>query len=94
VDKVADLVEQRAFKLPDLDCGGCGHESCYDLAREIVAGNGSPDDCVSLQPDTEILVDGKSVPMNPFIAGMMRSTILGMLSSLKGFKRGKIEIKL
>jgi molybdopterin-guanine dinucleotide biosynthesis protein B len=94
VDKVADLVEQKAFKLPDLDCGGCGHESCYDLAREIVAGNGSPDDCVSLQPDTEILVDGKPVPMNPFIAGMMRSTILGMLSSLKGFKKGKIEIKL
>jgi len=94
VDKVADLVERKAFKLPDLDCGGCGHERCYDLAREIVAGNGSPEDCVSLKPGTEVRVDGQRVPMNPFISGMMRSTILGMLSSLKGFKRGKIEIKL
>jgi len=43
---IADLVEQKAFKLPNLDCGDCGYERCYDLAREIVAGTGSVEDCV------------------------------------------------
>ena len=94
VDRIADLVEQRAFKLPNLDCGGCGHERCYDLAREIVAGSGSVEDCISLQPTTEVKVDGRLLPMKPFISGIVGSTILGLLSSLKGFKKGKMEISI
>ena len=94
VGKIADLVEQKAFKLPNLDCGGCGHERCYDMAREIVAGTGSVEDCVSLQPATEIKIDGQPMPMNPFISRIVRGTILGMLSSLKGFRRGKIEVSI
>jgi len=94
VGRVADLVEEKAFKLPNLDCGGCGHERCYDMAREIVAGTGSVDNCVSLQPATEVRIDGQLMPMNPFISGIVRGTILGMLSSLKGFKKGKIEISV
>ena len=94
VRKIADLVEEKAFKLPNLDCGGCGHERCYDMAREIVAGTGSVGDCTSLQPATEIRIDGRPMPMNPFISSIVRSTILGMLSPLKGFKKGKIEISI
>ncbi|MBN1976631.1 MAG: molybdopterin-guanine dinucleotide biosynthesis protein MobB [Anaerolineae bacterium] len=94
VGPIADLVEEKGFKLPNLDCGGCGHETCYGLAREIVAGSGSLEDCVSLQPATEVKVDGQPLPLNPFISGIVRSTILGMLSPLKGFKRGKIEIRI
>jgi molybdopterin-guanine dinucleotide biosynthesis protein B len=93
VGMIADLVEEKAFKLPNLDCGGCGRETCYDLAREIVGGSGSVEDCVSLQPATEVKVDGQPMPMNPFISSIVRSTILGMLSPLRGFKKGKIEIR-
>lgn len=93
VGKIADLVEQKAFKLPNLDCGGCGHERCYDLAREIVAGIGGLEECVSLQPVTEVRIDGQLMSMNPFISGMVRGTILGLLSPLKGFRKGKIEIR-
>lgn len=49
VIEIADLVERKAFKLPNLDCGDCGYERCYDLAREIVAGTGSVEDCVFAQ---------------------------------------------
>jgi molybdopterin-guanine dinucleotide biosynthesis protein B len=94
VGKIADLVEEKAFKLPNLDCGGCGHERCYDMAREIVAGSGSVEDCVSLEPATEVKIDGRPMPMNPFISGIVRGAVLGMLSSLKGFKKGKIEISI
>jgi len=64
------------------------------MAREIVAGSGSVEDCVSLQPATEVKIDGEPMPMNPFISGIVRSTILGMLSPLKGFKKGKVEISI
>ncbi|MEA3340913.1 MAG: molybdopterin-guanine dinucleotide biosynthesis protein B [Chloroflexota bacterium] len=94
VGEIADLVEQKAFKLPNLDCGGCGRETCYDLAREIVAGVGRVEDCVSLRPATKVRIDGELMPMNPFISGIVRGAIVGMLSPLKGFKEGKIEISI
>jgi molybdopterin-guanine dinucleotide biosynthesis protein B len=43
--QITDLVERRGFKLPNLDCGGCGRERCYELARDIVAGAGQPEEC-------------------------------------------------
>ncbi len=94
IGKIADLVEEKAFKLPNLDCGSCGFETCYELAREIVKGNRDVEDCVSLQPMTEVRIDGELMPMNPFISDIVRGTILGMLSPLKGFKKGKIEIRI
>ncbi len=94
IRQLADLVEERAFKLPALDCGGCGHETCYDLAREIVSGRRSAADCVSLEPAVTVTINGKPLPLNPFIADLIRGAMLGLLSQLKGFKRGKIEIRL
>lgn len=94
VGEIADLVEQKAFKLPNLDCGECGHERCYEMACEIVAGTGSVEDCVSLHPLTEVKIDGQPMPMNPFVSGIVRNTILGLLSSLKGFRGGRIEIEI
>jgi molybdopterin-guanine dinucleotide biosynthesis protein B len=94
VGKIADLVARNAFKLPSLDCGACGHERCYDMAREVVAGTASVEDCISLQPSTEVRVDGRTLPMNPFISSIVRGTILGLLSALKGFRNGKIEISI
>lgn len=94
IGRIADLAEEKGFKLPRLDCGGCGHERCYDLAREIVAGTGSAADCVSLEPTTEVRIDGQRLALNPFISGVVRNTILGLLSPLKGVKSGSIEISI
>jgi molybdopterin-guanine dinucleotide biosynthesis protein B len=94
VGKIADLVAQKGFKLPNLDCGACGYERCYDMAREVVAGVASMEDCISLQPSTEVRIDGRAIPLNPFISSIVRGTILGLLSSLKGFRKGKIEISM
>jgi len=67
VGNIADLVVQKGFKLPSLDCGACGYERCYDLAREVVAGTASVEDCLSLQPSTEVRIDGQAKPMNPSV---------------------------
>jgi len=94
IKEIADLVEEKAFKLPNLDCGDCGFETCYEMAREIVKGNRSVKNCVSLRPSTEVRIDGKPMPLNSFISSIVRGTILGMLSPLKGFRKGKIEISI
>ena len=94
IASIADLVERQAFRLPGLDCGGCGHERCHELAREIVAGSRGLEDCVSLEPEVEVRIDGQAMPLTPFISSVVRGTITGLLSRLKGFRRGRITISL
>ena len=94
VGKIADLVEEKAFKLPNLNCGGCGYETCYGLALEIVAGRKTIEDCVSLNPATQVKIDGRPLPLNPFTSKIVRNVVVAMLSPLKGFSGGEIEIRI
>jgi hypothetical protein len=43
-----------------------------------------------------LLVDGKEIPLNEFVAKLMSGTIIGAVTSLKGIKEDweKIEIKI
>jgi len=94
IKKIAEIVINKSFKLPNLNCGECGYKDCYGLAQEIVKGNKTLDDCPSLEPSTLVKVDGKIISMNSFIAKIVRNTIIGLLSPLKGFVKGDIEIKI
>lgn len=94
IKKIAHIAVEKSFKLPNLNCGECGYQDCYGLAQEIVKGNKTLNDCSSLEPSTLVKVNGKIVPMNSFIAKIIKNTITGLLSSLKGFTKGDIEIKI
>jgi molybdopterin-guanine dinucleotide biosynthesis protein B len=94
ISRIADLVTEKAFKLPNLDCEACGYKTCYELALQIVKGNRTIDDCRSLNADVQIRIDGRIVPAKPFISDIVKNTITGMLSSLKGYRKGKIEIEI
>jgi len=94
ISRIADLVEEKAFKLPNLDCGACGYKTCYELALQIVKGAKTIEDCRSLNADVQIKIDGRIMPAKPFISDLVRNTITGLLSSLKGYRKGKIEIKI
>ena len=94
ISTIADLVVEKAFKLPCLDCGDCGFATCYELAREIVKGEKRVSDCTRLEQDVEMWVAGERMELNPFVSEILRKTIKGFLSGLKGFKEGKIRIKI
>ncbi|TET42076.1 MAG: hypothetical protein E3J63_01255 [Elusimicrobia bacterium] len=94
ISTIADLVVEKAFKLPNLDCGDCGFNSCYELAREILKGKKRVSDCTRLGRDVEVQVAGEPMELNPFVSDILRKTIKGFLSGLKGFKEGKIRIKI
>ena len=94
IGAIADLAENRAFKLPNLNCEGCGYTTCYDLARAIVRGEAKVEDCVSLYATTEVRIQGERLALNPFISNMVGSTLRGMLSTLRGFREGTIEIRI
>lgn len=94
VKAMARMAVERSFKLPDLDCGHCGFENCYDLARAVVAGKEDLSRCVSLAPPVTIKIAGEELPLNPYNTDLFRKTIQAMLSCLKGFKKGTVEITI
>lgn len=94
IHKITNLIEQKAFKLPNLNCGACGYDSCYEMALEIIKSNKSIDDCIALNTDIKIEIDGQIIPLNPFTSKLMLNTIKAMLSSLKNYHKGKINIHI
>jgi molybdopterin-guanine dinucleotide biosynthesis protein B len=94
VSELAELVLEKGFLLPGLDCSTCGREDCLQLAREIVSGQASFQECAASHPGTEVDINGKKLALNGFLNDMVTKTILGLLSSLKGFSPGEITIKI
>ncbi|WP_258083932.1 molybdopterin-guanine dinucleotide biosynthesis protein B [Thermococcus thermotolerans] len=93
-EKLADIVERRAFMLPNIDCGLCGFK-CAEMARMIVNGEKTLKDCVVLsqKPKVTVKIDGQVLPMKDWVQELVEKTIRGMLSSMKGYREGKrIEI--
>lgn len=86
VEELADLVETKAFPLlPGLDCGGCGYDSCRDLAQAILTGDAEAGSCVNYACGAvRLKVDGTAVEMNPFVQRVMRNVVLGVVRTLKG----------
>lgn len=91
---LARIVAKAGFLLPGLDCGGCGRENCRGLAVDIVAGEATLADCKALNNSLRITVGGQPLPANPFVERILRSGILAMLSELKGFAPGPVDIHI
>jgi len=75
-------------KLAGLNCRKCGRASCLELAEAIYAGEGSLEECVPLmlksKLKTRILIEGEEVPIQLFVSEIIRKSVLGMISTLKG----------
>lgn len=91
---LAGHIQRRAFLLPGLDCQACGFESCGQLAERILAGEAKPGDCQAVNQELVITVNGQEIPLNPFVRSIIAGSITGMLSSLKGFSPGSIDIHM
>jgi len=94
ISTIADIVIRKAFMLPGIDCGDCGLASCYDLAREVLEGRRKISDCTRLAGEVEVRVAGEPMELNPFVSDILKKTIRGFLSGLKGFRKGKIRIRI
>lgn len=91
---LADLVLERGFALPGLDCQACGLADCTEMAREIVAGRKTPRDCMATGGSLRVTVNGTSLGVNAFAEKILTGGILGMLGALKGYAPGKVVIEM
>jgi molybdopterin-guanine dinucleotide biosynthesis protein B len=76
------------LKLPQLNCKKCGYSSCRELALKIYKGESSFNNCKVLETrnliKTRLVINNREVPVQRFVAEMVRLTVLGMVSALKG----------
>lgn len=95
VAELADLVLERGFALPGLDCGDCGLESCKALAEQIVVGGATTDMCRSGGAQALVKVNGMPVAMNHYMRRVFTSSVMGMLKEFKGYAPGgEIDINI
>lgn len=84
-------------KLPGLNCGDCGFNSCQEMAKAILNGERTLNDCENLAASRiNLWVNGKPIPLSGFPSRMIRNTVTGMLNSLKGVEHPEnlvLEIK-
>lgn len=88
VSELADIVLAKGFTLPGLDCGACGLENCRALAERMATGMADDLRCKASHGGLRISVGGTILAMNPFVASIIRGSIMGMLGQLKGYAPG------
>ena len=83
---VVDVIEERAFHLlPGLNCHGCGYSDCREMAGAILAGDSDASKCVVMgSTGISLRVDGEEVLLGPFVQGLTKNVIMGLVKSLKG----------
>jgi molybdopterin-guanine dinucleotide biosynthesis protein B len=95
IKALTKLVEQKALPpLFGLDCHRCGYKTCEDFARAALARKVHAKDCRTVFGNVELRVNGKLVPLNPFVQEFLAGATVGMLSSLKGAKGEEIELRV
>jgi len=86
----AKRISKISAQLAGLDCGKCGKATCEELALAIYKGQANPDHCIPLHVKpklkTRLIVGGSETPLQPFVSEIIRRSVLGMVSSLKGVK--------
>jgi molybdopterin-guanine dinucleotide biosynthesis protein B len=89
------LVNSIAKSLPRLNCKKCGYDSCLDLAQAVLRGEAAIKDCEVQETNiTNVIVDGKNIPIGKFPQQIIRKVTLGIIESLKGIKKHPHNVKI
>ncbi len=90
---LVDLIEERSVMFTGgLDCGHCGFETCRDYVISAINGGASVEGCVAMKGTVSLFIDGKKVPLKPFVQNLIGKTVSGIVSALKKSDGRRIEI--
>lgn len=95
LSSIADFIEEKAISpVGGLDCGECGYDDCREFSLAAIEGKAPKDGCIALGGPVSLKIDGKQVPLKPFIKDLIANTISGMVSSLQKTEGDKIELEV
>jgi len=82
--------------LPRTNCGMCKYGACNVMAEAILRGEAQLSDCATISK-TKVVIDGKLIPLNPFVKNVVRTVSESLISVLKNipksYKKLVIEIE-
>lgn len=98
VKKLVDLIEEktpeRMPNYPSECCMACG-TGCRGLTAKILQGTGNISECILKGENVQVLINGKELPMVPFVKSIVRSVSSSVIKELDGYKPGcEIVIKI
>ena len=93
--ELAEFIIERAevFALsqtPGLNCGHCGYSTCAEFSKAYILGKAVECPVIS---DVELVVNGRKVPLSPFVKTALKNTVLGFITSLKNIPKDPSKIK-
>ncbi len=95
MDSIVELVEDKAMQpVGNLDCGQCGFDTCGEFVQAVSEENVSQDECVAFEGQVTLKVDGREIPLKPFVKDLIKNTVSGMVSSLKEGDGDRIVLEL
>ncbi len=95
VDELIDLLKRRSYGLlQDLNCKKCGFSSCREFREAKIRGEADDVDCRSQAERVLLRIDGKPVPLNPFVQEFISKTVRGMIDALEteSLKNGRVDL--
>ncbi|WP_319467270.1 molybdopterin-guanine dinucleotide biosynthesis protein MobB [uncultured Pseudodesulfovibrio sp.] len=94
IEELAEIILEKGFFLPGMDCETCGRPNCKALAIDIIQGKTTPKACLAMHNSIELDINGAPVGMKPFVEDIISAAIREMVRTLKGYSPGKATIKL
>lgn len=96
-EALVEFVLAHAFEpLPSFEpqcCAACSH-TCRELAGLIAHGRAKREDCVLTAAKIELVINGQSIDMVPFVQSILKNAIKGVISELDGFhENSEIEVR-
>lgn len=92
-DVVKEILDKSVVPTYNLNCGHCGY-NCREFVERLIRGELSWRDC-ALSREVELVVDGRRIPLNPFVSKVVKNILVGMVSSFKGVENpGSIVIRI
>jgi len=94
-DLLIDVVPERMSNFGTDKCHACGQKGCKGLLADIIAGKRDRHECINEKEDVSLYFDGREVAMVGFVKDVIRGSVEGMVSQLKGYsKESEITIKI
>jgi len=88
-----DIWKHYAWDVPMmLNCGKCGYDTCEEMAK--AAREGESVRCVLWRSGLSIVVDGKYVPLVPFMEDLYSEIIRALVGKLKGVAGDWREVRI
>lgn len=89
IERLVDIIEEKTpDRMPNFSedcCKACGY-GCRGLTERIIDGRGSRSECILGAEGVSVTINGKELPMVPFVKSIVRSVSTSVIKELDGYQ--------